>query len=109
VGRRDGELVAVEFNPKQTPGDVDARMIEGIRGIFLGGTSRFKATAGEWCRWAHEHHLLFHYGRAGTEEKVRHALDVGADSLDSAFPMWTLERFQLFVRWVHMGPCQGDL
>lgn len=90
-----------------TPADLTD--LDRIHGLFLGGTNTFKATAGEWCDWAHAHGLRFHYGRAGTQEKVRHAMEVGADSLDSAFPMWNEERWGLFERWVSQGPCQGWL
>jgi hypothetical protein len=84
-------------------------LVDRIAGIFLGGTNGFKATAAYWRAFAHTHRLPFHYGRAGTEEKVRHALHVGADSLDSAFPMWTMDRWQRFERWVTDGPDQQDL
>lgn len=68
-----------------------------LHGLFLGGTNRFKAQAQAWCDFAHERGLRFHYGRAGTQRKVDHALRIGADSLDSCFPLWTKERWQRFV------------
>lgn len=73
---------------------------EHLTGLFLGGTDRFKAEADRWCMVAHERGLQFHYGRAGTLNKIRHAQRIGADSLDSAFPLWTQERFERFVRVV---------
>jgi hypothetical protein len=66
-------------------------------GLFLGGTSRFKATARDWVQVARDHGQRFHYGRAGTLRKLEHAIEVGADSLDSTFPMWTRERWDAFV------------
>ena len=85
--------------------------IEGypIAGVFLGGTNAYKATAAEWAAWARGCGLRFHYGRAGTLNKVAHAMDVGADSIDSAFPMWTRQRWRLFVEAVTNGPIQTDL
>lgn len=65
-------------------------------GIFLGGTDRFKTRAWTWCRFAHDHGKKFHYGRAGTLPKMKSAVKMGADSLDSAFPLWTEERFATF-------------
>ena len=65
-------------------------------GLFLGGTDKFKATAQKWCDIAHEQHKPFHYGRAGTLRKLQHAFNVGADSCDSAFPLWTMERMVRF-------------
>jgi len=91
-----------------TPGDL-AHLTDEIAGIFLGGTNGFKAQAEMWCEWAHDHGLRFHYGRAGTMNKVAHALETRADSLDSAFPMWTRERMALFVELITGGPIQKDL
>ena len=69
-------------------------------GIFLGGTDRFKAQAYRWCALAHKHGLKFHYGRASTPGKLVSAFKVGADSCDSAFPLWTAERMSTFAaRW----------
>lgn len=70
-------------------------------GIFLGGTDAYKATAREWVSFAHEHGKPMHYGRAGTLKKLAHAEEVGADSVDSAFPLWTERRMRAFVAdWV---------
>lgn len=80
-----------------------------IAGVFLGGTNAYKARANEWAAWCAERGLRFHYGRAGTMEKVFHALEVKADSLDSALPMWTEERWRSFVAAIHNGPPQADL
>lgn len=73
------------------PSDVLA-VANVFNGIFLGGSDRFKLTAYNWCRFAHFCDKPFHYGRAGTLRKVRHAWNIGADSLDSNFPLWTKRR-----------------
>ena len=39
---------------------------ESIKGLFLGGTDRFKQTALVWRNLADLMGLKFHYGRAGT-------------------------------------------
>lgn len=65
-----------------------------ITGLFLGGSDRLKIQAQKWKDYAHANNLKFHYGRAGTRYKLGHALRVGSDSADSAFPLWTIERFQ---------------
>lgn len=73
-------------------------------GIFLGGSDAFKLTAYKWARLAHKHGRRFHYGRAGTLEKVQHAFRVQADSLDSNFPLWTRERTRsLCATWDGLG------
>ena len=72
-----------------------------FNGLFLGGTERFKARTGyRWCQLAHEHGRRFHYARAGTPAKLVSAFKIGADSCDSAFPLWTEERLRIFAaRW----------
>ena len=76
--------------------------ISMVKGLFLGGSNRFKATAFYWAELAHRHGKLFHYGRAGTKRKLYHAVEVGADSADSALPLWTAERLDS-VRQVLAG------
>ena len=71
---------------------------EEIKGIFLGGTDNFKRTAWKWSELAKRTGRRFHYARAGTPKKCVHAKLSGADSLDSAFPLWVGERFDYFVR-----------
>lgn len=61
-------------------------------GLFLGGTDNFKLRAESWCDFAHDHGKRFHYARAGTESKIKHAIRIGADSIDSAFPLWRFDR-----------------
>lgn len=81
------------------PADVEPHM-HLYAGLFLGGTDRFKATAGRWVQLAHKHQKKFHYGRAGTPGKLVSAFKVGADSCDSAFPLWTAGRMKTFgYRW----------
>jgi hypothetical protein len=70
--------------------------IHMFSGIFLGGTDKFKLTAYGWSRLAHFADKKFHYGRAGTLRKIRHAWAVEADSLDSNFPLWSVERLETF-------------
>jgi hypothetical protein len=62
----------------------------------LGGTDRFKLTAYCWSRLGRFADKAFHYGRAGTLRKIRHAYAVEADSLDSNFPLWTVDRMRVF-------------
>ena len=92
---------------------MDAEDVEpymgAIHGIFLGGTNAYKATAQMWADWAHANGLRFHYGRCGTPNKLAHAIEVGADSIDSAFPMWSMERWEFFAESVTNGPIQQNL
>lgn len=73
-------------------------IINCVEGIFLGGTDAYKKYAGYWCKLAHHFKKKFHYGRAGTLNKLAHAIAIGADSLDSAFPLWTKDRLWSFIQ-----------
>lgn len=77
--------------------DVKAELPK-FAGIFLGGTDRFKHTAFWWCQLAHQFDKRFHYGRAGTPRKIALAREVGADSVDSAFPLWSRRRLKEFLQ-----------
>lgn len=82
-------------------GDVEDAL-DVFAGLFLGGTTGFKRTADQWARLARSHGKAFHYGRASLPRRVDHACRIGADSLDTAFPLWTRERFEGFVdHWLH--------
>lgn len=72
-------------------------VVEEFDGLFLGGGDAMKYRAGRWCGFAHAHGLRFHYARAGTPKKLTHAFQVGADSLDSAFPVRDPNRLSRFV------------
>lgn len=73
-------------------------------GLFLGGSDKFKLTAYRWARLAHKHGRKFHYARAGTPRKVKHAYAVQADSLDSTFASWTKARTRkLCAVWDGLG------
>ena len=78
-------------------------------GIFLGGSDKFKATAYHWAELAHKYDKLFHYGRAGTPRKIRHAMESGADSCDSAFPLWARERLDIVRDTIATPDNQGKL
>lgn len=90
------------------PDDV-ADSLPEFAGLFLGGTTSFKREAGFWANLAHAGGKRFHFGRASLPRRVDHAIRAGADSLDTAFPLWTVSRFDHFVRhWKHGNP-QIDL
>jgi len=85
-----------------------ADALPAFAGLFLGGSTAFKRTAPQWATLAHAAGKRFHYGRASLPRRVDHAIRVGADSLDTAFPLWTTERFEEFVRhWQHGSPQMG--
>jgi hypothetical protein len=67
-------------------------------GIFVGGTVKWKRdTALEWCELADFMEVPCHIGRVGTSKKVKWAASIGASSIDSSFPLWTMDNLQKFI------------
>lgn len=73
--------------------DADVRravLADGFAGIFVGGSLEWKReTAVHWVDFAHELGKPCHIGRMGTVQRTRWAKDIGADSIDSALPLWS--------------------
>ena len=64
---------------------IDMIPCELFDGIFIGGTISWKMRMGEmWVNYAHENNMKCHIGRVGTYERIRWALRIGADSIDSS-------------------------
>lgn len=84
-------------------------LIQQLRGIFLGGSTLYKRTAPTWAEFAHAHGLRLHYARAGTRGKLRHAHECGADSLDTACPLWIPRQYHQWMRWTREIRAQGHL
>lgn len=61
--------------------------IHKFRGLFLGGSDKFKKSAPYWCDVAHYHNKLFHWGRCGSINALRAAIRIDTDSLDSSRPV----------------------
>jgi len=72
--------------------------MDDLAGLFLGGTDDFKKQAGYWKKIAIHNGKPFHYARAGTLSKLAHAIMIGADSVDSTFPLWTKDRLFSFIQ-----------
>lgn len=83
-----------------------AAALPRVAGLFLGGSDEFKATAPVWCDLAHRHGKRFHYARVSTEDRLRAALDCGADSADSSQMLWSDEHWLRFERWWHDNAAQ---
>jgi len=83
-------------------------VVNRVGGLFLGGTDRFKREAESWAQFAREHSKPFHFARAGTEPKIKQAMRIGADSLDSSLPLWNFRRLHrmeyLVTEWPHAEP-----
>lgn len=89
--------------------DVEREMWQ-FDGLFLGGTNEFKGrTAEKWIALARKHGKPFHFGRCGTLKKLDAAVRWGVDSLDSALPLWSMEKFDGFVERYRFGNPQLSL
>jgi len=80
-----------------TPAQV-AEVLPHFGGLFIGGASmEWKlGTAPEWIALAHAHGRRCHIGRMGTRARLELARRLGADSVDSCQPLWSLDRLEAF-------------
>lgn len=93
-----GAPVALVVQDGMTEADV-AAAIDPYDVIFVGGTLPWKLKTGKaWVDFAHRYGRKCHIGRMGTEKKVRAALRWGADSIDSALPLWSANNLKRFLR-----------
>ncbi len=75
-----------------------AAELEGIAGIFVGGSLEWKLATGKaWAAFAHARGLRCHIGRVGTAQRVAWARDAGADSIDSCLPLWSTSNLDVFA------------
>lgn len=80
-----------------TPADVRP-LIPLIGGLFVGGSLPWKIrTSAMWVDLAHDCGMPAHVGRVGTFERVQWAKRIGADSIDSCLPLWSVEHLERFV------------
>jgi len=81
--------------------------IGGFSGVFVGGTSDWKLETGSaWVDLAHANQVPCHIGRVGTGRKVRWAIDIGADSIDSSLPLWSEGNLRVFLSALR---CAGQM
>jgi len=75
-----------------------AEVLPHFGGVFIGGASmEWKlGTAQEWIALAHAHGRRCHIGRIGTLARLELARRLGADSVDSCQPLWSLDRLEAF-------------
>lgn len=93
---------------------MEARDVEPLVGdvstLFVGGSTEWKwATAPRWTAFAHERGLRLHIGRVGTPALIAKARRIGADSIDSCFPLWTSERLDEFFAALALPSSQPSL
>lgn len=81
------------------PRDLDERLVGQLGGLFVGGTSIWKRHTGDaWVRAAGELGLRCHIGRVSGLRRVNWAKGIGADSIDSAVPLFSEGNLRCFLR-----------
>ena len=67
--------------------------------VTFGAATKCKSCSApiEWVKVAHELGVKCHIGRVGTARRVRWAARIGADSIDSALPLWSKENLAVFI------------
>jgi len=85
-----------------TIADVEPFLSSGdVAGLFVGGSTEFKATAGAWADLAHRYGCRCHYGRASGLGGLRAAIAAGCDSADSAAILFSdLKFFRYAQVWI---------
>jgi hypothetical protein len=78
-----------------------------FKGIFLGGSTKYKFMALAWAKIAHANDKKFHYARCSTRSRIQVARFIQSDSIDSAFPFWVKERREKFIKYLE-EPIQPD-
>lgn len=72
--------------------------IRHFSGLFVGGSLGWKLeTAGRWINFAHSCDVKCHVGRVGTGQRVRMMRHLGADSIDSSLPLFSIGNFERFL------------
>ena len=79
--------------------DVEVTKVMGpFAFLFVGGSVEWKVRTGaQWVRLAHAYGKRCHIGRVGTPRRVRWAIRIGADSIDSTQPLWSFGHMKRFV------------
>jgi hypothetical protein len=66
--------------------------------IFVGGSIDWKLSTGAlWTEAAHSYGRICHIGRVGSAKRVAWASKAGADSIDSALPLWSADKERIFL------------
>lgn len=69
--------------------DAVAPHVSRFAGLFVGGSLDWKLdTGGAWVAFAHDHERPCHVGRVGIPSRIAWARSIGADSIDSSYPLW---------------------
>ena len=98
---------------------------DDVAGLFVGGSTEFKATAAQWAALAHRYGKRCHYGRSSGLRGLRAAMAAGCDSCDSAAILWSDLKFfryaqvwiaesgatptQEIIDWVDAGVAEGKV
>jgi hypothetical protein len=94
--------IAIAVQDGMGPDDLD-----GYQAVFVGGSTEWKwRTAEMWCSEARARGMWSHVARVNTRGRIRHCIDIGADSADGT-GIWRGDRAQL--SGVLQALCEGHL
>ena len=109
VSARPGLRYFLAVQDGMTEADVYPALA-GFAGVFVGGTLDWKLSTGAaWVRFAHRFGLPCHIGRVGTAKRVRWAIEVGADSIDSCLPLWSRDKLRVFTEALAAGVANDNV
>lgn len=95
--------LALALQDGMTERDV-SKLLPMISTLFVGGTRAWKwSTAARWAAFAHAHGKRLHIGRSGTPRLAKMAREANADSIDSAFPLWSRKHLDVFIAAIESG------
>ncbi len=83
---------------------------EDMAAFFVGGTTDWKlsAAAERFVREARERGIWTHIGRVNTRKRIRHAVEIGADSIDgTTFSRWPDKYFPRALVWLKEAESQS--
>lgn len=83
-----------------------------IAAVFVGGSTEFKLSdhAARLCAEAKARGKHVHVGRVNTSRRFRHALRIGADTIDgTAFSRWPDFQIPRGLEWIKKHRQQGEL
>lgn len=73
--------------------------VESFDGLLLGGAGEMKPSGRLWRGVARRAGVRFHYPQVATRSRLFHAADLGAETADTAMPMFRVGDMRKFLGW----------
>ncbi len=109
IDRLRGWPLALAVQDGMSPVDVEP-LCSDINTIFVGGSVPWKLSrGGEWVTFAHKNQLRCHVARVGMLNRLRWAMAIKADSVDSTLFLFDTRRIAAAASMIGNLSRQGDL